>query len=60
MDMLQRMSLAWRILTRKTGKMLKVLGTGEVTRKLIVRAHKFSASAKQKIEAAGGTAEIIA
>lgn len=46
-------------LTRKTGKMLKVLGTGEVTRKLTVRAHKFSASAKQKIESAGGTAEII-
>lgn len=47
-------------LTRKTGKMLKVLGTGEVTRKLTVRAHKFSATAKSKIEAAGGTAEIIA
>lgn len=49
-----------RGLTRSTGKMLKVLGNGEVTRKLTVRAHKFSASAKQKIEAAGGTAEIIA
>jgi ribosomal protein L18E len=37
-----------------------VLGNGELTRKLTVRAHKFSASAKQKIEAAGGTAETLA
>ena len=38
---------------------LKVLGTGELTRKLTVRAHHFSESAKQKIELAGGTAELI-
>lgn len=36
---------------------VKVLGQGEVTVALTVRAHKFSASAKEKIEAAGGTAE---
>lgn len=38
---------------------VKVLGTGELTVKLTVRAHAFSASAKAKIEAAGGTAEVI-
>lgn len=34
---------------------LKVLGDGDLTTKLTVEAHKFSASARQKIEAAGGT-----
>lgn len=38
---------------------VKVLGAGELTVKLTVRAHAFSASAKAKIEAAGGTAEVI-
>jgi large subunit ribosomal protein L15 len=36
---------------------VKVLGNGEISTKLTVRAHAFSASAKEKIEAAGGTAE---
>ena len=38
---------------------VKVLGNGECTKKLTVRAHAFSASAKEKIEANGGTAEVI-
>ena len=38
---------------------VKVLGRGEITKKLTVRAHGFSATAKEKIEAAGGTAEVI-
>ena len=38
---------------------LKVLGDGEVSKALTVRARKFSASAKQKIEAAGGTCEVV-
>ena len=38
---------------------LKVLGDGELTRKLTVTAHKFSASAKEKIEKAGGTCVVI-
>jgi len=38
---------------------LKVLGDGEVTKSLTVRAQKFSASARQKIEAAGGSCEIV-
>ena len=33
---------------------LKILGDGELTKKLIVRAHRFSATAEQKITAAGG------
>jgi len=41
----------------KTG--VKVLGTGELKSKLIVRAHKFSKSAIEKIQAAGGKAEVI-
>lgn len=38
---------------------VKVLGNGELTKKLTVKAHKFSASAKEAIEAAGGTTEVI-
>ncbi len=38
---------------------LKVLGNGEITKKLTVKAAIFSASAKVKIEAAGGKAEVI-
>jgi large subunit ribosomal protein L15 len=38
---------------------LKVLGDGELTKKLTVAAHRFSASAKQKIEQAGGTATVL-
>ena len=38
---------------------IKVLGNGELTKKLTVRAHKFSSIAKEKIEAAGGKAEVI-
>ena len=44
-----------RSLTSKTGDQLKVLGNGEPTKRLVVRAQKFSASAKAKIEAAGGS-----
>jgi large subunit ribosomal protein L15 len=38
---------------------LKVLGDGELQKKLTIRAHKFSQSAIEKIEAAGGKAEVI-
>jgi large subunit ribosomal protein L15 len=38
---------------------VKVLGRGEISKKLTVRAHGFSASAREKIEKAGGTAELI-
>ena len=38
---------------------IKILGNGEITKKLTVKANAFSASAKEKIEAAGGTAEVM-
>ena len=38
---------------------VKILGNGEFTKKLTVQANAFSASAKEKIEALGGTAEVI-
>jgi len=38
---------------------VKVLGRGEISKKLTVRAHAFSASAREKIEGAGGTCEVI-
>lgn len=38
---------------------VKVLGNGNLTKKLTVRATAFSAAAKEKIEAAGGTAEVV-
>jgi large subunit ribosomal protein L15 len=48
------------LMTAAEGRgLVKVLGNGEVDRALTVRAHKFSESARAKIEAAGGTVEII-
>ena len=38
---------------------VKILGQGEITKKLTVQVNYFSASAKEKIEAAGGKAEVI-
>jgi large subunit ribosomal protein L15 len=39
---------------------VKILARGELTKKLTVRAHGFSAAARERIEAAGGTVEVIA
>ena len=50
--------LAARIV-RKPLDGLKVLGNGEITKKITVKAAIFSAAAKEKIEAAGGVAEVI-
>ena len=50
-------SLGW---VKKMGKKgLKILGDGELTKALTVKAQAISASAKEKIEQAGGTAEVI-
>jgi large subunit ribosomal protein L15 len=46
-------------IVKKLGAGLKVLGTGDLDRKLTVRAHKFSQSALDKIQKAGGVAEVI-
>ncbi|MBI5650092.1 MAG: 50S ribosomal protein L15 [Chloroflexi bacterium] len=50
--------LAARGLVSETAR-IKVLGRGELTKSLTVKAHAFSDSAKEKIAAAGGTAEQI-
>lgn len=50
--------LAKGILSKKDD-LVKILATGELTKKLTVKAHRFSAAAKEAIEKAGGTAEAI-
>ena len=46
-------------LIRKTNDGVKILGNGELTKNLTVKAAAFSASAKEKIEKAGGKAEVM-
>jgi large subunit ribosomal protein L15 len=46
-------------LVHKSDKLIKVLAGGTIERKVTVRAHAFSGTAKERIEAAGGTTEII-
>jgi large subunit ribosomal protein L15 len=41
------------------GSKIKVLGRGEIAKALTVRAHAFSRSAREKIEAAGGSVEVL-
>jgi large subunit ribosomal protein L15 len=57
-DVTPELMLAARVV-RTLRHPVKVLGVGEVPGPLNVRAHGFSASARQKIEAAGGTATVI-
>jgi len=44
---------------RKSKLQVKVLGNGTLEKKITVKAHKFTASAEEKIKAAGGTVEVI-
>jgi len=44
---------------KKLGDGLKILGTGEITRRIVVEAHIFSKSAAEKIQKAGGEAKVI-
>jgi large subunit ribosomal protein L15 len=46
-------------LVRKKAELVKILGDGEIGRAVTVRAHAFSKSAREKIEAAGGNAEVL-
>ncbi|HEX8123829.1 MAG TPA: 50S ribosomal protein L15 [Solirubrobacteraceae bacterium] len=48
-----------RGLAKRKGVDVKILGSGELTKALTVHAHKFSASARERIEAAGGTVQVI-
>ncbi len=43
----------------RPGRPVKILGQGEIKKKLKVSAHKFSATARRKIEAAGGSCEVL-
>lgn len=53
----EALMVAGIVKNQKSG--IKVLGNGQLTKKLTVKAHQFSASAKAAIEAAGGTTEVI-
>lgn len=44
---------------KRSDKAVAILGNGEITTALTVKAHRFSKSAKEKIEAAGGTVEVL-
>ena len=46
-------------LIRTTRQAVKILGDGELSKSFVVKADKFSASAKQKLEAAGGSTEVV-
>ena len=52
-------TLVEKRLIKNTKTDVKVLGDGEVTLKLTVRVHRISATAREKIEAAGGTVELL-
>ena len=58
LDIVDPVSLLGKSLVGK-GSLVKVLGRGEITRAVTVRAHSFSKSAEAAITAAGGTVEII-
>ena len=58
-DVLEPDDLRAAGLLRKRDRLVKILGDGEVSRPVTVRAHAFSASARAAIEDAGGTAEVV-
>ena len=58
-DVVDYATLSDRGLTRKKDDGVKILGAGELTKSLTVKATKFSKSASAAIEAAGGTVEVI-
>ena len=47
-------------LVKSRNARIKILGEGELTRPLIIQAHRFSQSAMEKIQKAGGKAEVLA
>jgi large subunit ribosomal protein L15 len=52
-------ALVGRGLATRKGVPVKILGQGEITKKLTVHAHGFSKSAREKIESAGGTCQVL-
>jgi large subunit ribosomal protein L15 len=59
LDVIDPEALVKAGLMPRKAQYLKVLGEGELKKKLTIKAHAFSASAKEKITKAGGTAEAI-
>ena len=57
-DVVDAESLRAKNLLGKTERMIKILANGELTKALTVKADKFSAAAKDKIEAVGGKVEV--
>ena len=51
--------LAGKGLVRRGASRVKILANGEISKKLTVQAHKFSQAARSKIEAAGGSCEVV-
>ena len=58
-DVVTPEALVEKRLIKNTKIDVKVLGTGEISKKLTVRVHGISGSAREKIEAAGGTVELL-
>ena len=58
-DVVDAEPLRAKKLLGKAEKMIKILANGELTKALTVKAEKFSAAAKAKIEAAGGKVEVV-
>lgn len=52
-------SLQAKGIIKKSDQLVKVLGQGDIKKKLVVKAHHFSFTAKEKIEAAGGKIEVL-
>jgi large subunit ribosomal protein L15 len=52
-------ALTGKGLATRKGVPVKILGQGDITKKLTVRAHAFSRSAREKIEGAGGTCQVL-
>ena len=58
-DVVDAQALIEAGLVKKTLDGVKILGNGELSKKLTIKANAFSQSAKEKIEAAGGTVEEV-
>jgi large subunit ribosomal protein L15 len=58
-DVVSPESLVDKGLVRKSAKPVKILGSGELTKKLSVKAHKFSTAAQSSIEKVGGSCEVV-
>ena len=58
-DVVDQTSLRQKGLANGPADGVRILGTGEVTKRLVVKAHHFSKSAAEKIAAKGGTTEVI-